>query len=360
MKPMTHGLAGLCALGLLAAPAAAQNLMISSALPQVHFWTGVSMDGFADAMEAETDLSFTRFYGGELTAIGRELDALQAGAADVVSPLLAPYIAGAFPLTDITQLPVYGTDSPAITRAFQKLLDSDEVLKDGKTFYQYEIEPKGIRVWALGASAAYAISTTGRSIDAPADFQGLPIRAGAALQTMTLENLGVNPVTMPAAQAYEALSRRTLEGILLSVGDWRSYSLEDMLTFTIDGVALGHWESYKAISDASWDRLDADQQAAFDRNARATALATADYIENQEREVRELASSKGARFIDIAEMSPEMQAHIADASLATWRQWIERTEAAGHPARAAAVIWARLVQEEGGELPAGVAAYLAD
>ena len=93
---------------LLSGAALAQtNLMISASLPQVHFWVGQHMDPFADAIEAETngEIAFTRFYAGELTSVGRELDAQQGGTVAVAAPLLAPYHEGTFPLSDVTQLP---------------------------------------------------------------------------------------------------------------------------------------------------------------------------------------------------------------------------------------------------------------
>ena len=339
--------------------AIAKDLTISSALPQVHFWTGQYMDPFADMLEARTSVSLTRFYAGELVGVGRGLDALQGGAVDIVSPLLAPYHPGKFPLSDISQLPVYNTDSVSITKAFQKLLDSDVELKDGKTFYDYEVRDKGIVAWGLGATGPYAISTTGKKITRAADFKGLPIRAGAALQTMTLEQLGVTPVTMPASQAYEALTRGTLDGILLSVGDWKSYSLTEVLKFTIDGVALGHWESYHAISQDAWSKLSAEEQAAFDLAAREAARKNAEFIENQAKEVRKAAKAAGSRFAMVGSLNKELQNHIGTAALATWKQWIEQTQANGHPAKAAAVLWAGIVQEEGGVLPEGVAELLA-
>lgn len=353
-------LAGVAALIAGALPAAAQNLMISASLPQVHMWVGQSLDPFADKMEERTSLTFTRFYAGELVGVGRGLDALQGGTVDIISPLLAPYIPGAFPLTDISQLPVYGTDSAQITRAFQKLMDSDVALKDGKTFYQLEIEPKNIVAWALGASGPYAINTVSKVIASPADFKGLPLRAGAALQTMTLQNLGVNPVTMPAAQAYEALSRKTIEGILLSVADWKSYSMTELLKFSIEGVALGHWESYVAISKASWDKLTPDQQKAFDETAREVALQNAEFIQKQYVEVKAAAEKAGTTFVQASSLPQDLQDHIAAASVATWKQWIETLEGQGQPARKAAQLWASLVIDEGGELPPGVADYLKD
>lgn len=346
---------------LLSSTALAQtNLMISASLPQVHFWVGQHMDPFADAIEAETngDIAFTRFYAGELTSVGRELDALQGGTVNVAAPLLAPYHEGTFPLSDVTQLPTIGTNSELMTRAFLKLMDDDTELAEGKTFYQYEIEPKEIRAWPVATTAAYAISFSGENPDSVSGLSGKPMRAGSALHTIFLNELGVTPVTMPSSASYEALSRGTVEGTILSIGDWRSYSLQDVLTHTITGVAVGHWGSYLAVNNATWDAMTPEQQEVWDRVARDIAMQNATGIDAQDLEVQEEAAAAGSVFTEITDMSQEMQDHIALASTETWKTWVEQTEAAGHPGRATAKRWAKLVVEEGGELPAGVADFL--
>jgi len=63
--------------------------------------------------------------------------------------------------------------------------------------------------------------------------------------------------------------------------------------------------------------------------------------------------------VSINDLSPAMKAHIDKAAADTWVAWIEKTEADGHPARAAAKLYAELIQAEGAKLPAGVAEYLA-
>ena len=351
--------AAVLALGGLAAGAAgAQGLTISASLPKVHFWVGQHMDPFANQIESATKIKFKRFYAGELVGVGRELDALKGGTIDVAAPLLAPYHEGRFALSDVTQLPTYGTNSVMITKAFQKLLDSPAKVKGDKTFYQYEIADKGIRAWPLGSTAAYALSTTGKALQAPADLKGMPLRAGSALHTIVLQQLGATPVTMPASQAYEALSRGTVNGLVLSVGDWKSYSFQDLLKYTITGVALGHWESYLATSDAVWNKLSAADKQAWDRTAREVALKNAEGIDKQDVEVRQASEKAGGKFVAIDSLSPGMRAHIAKASANTWIQWIEATEKKGHPAKATARLWAQLVQGEGGKLPDGVAQYL--
>ena len=340
-------------------PATFESLTISAGLSQTHFWVGNYMDPFADTIEVETDLAFTRFYAGELVAVGGELDALESGVISVAAPLLAPYHEGRFPLSDVTQLPTYGTDSRMITRAFQRLLASEIEVRAGKTFYDYEITDKRLVAWGLGATGAYAISTTGAELNRVEDFRGMPVRAGSALHTIVLERLGVTPVTMPAASAYEALSRGTIDGIILSIGDWVSYSLEELLTYTLTDVAIGHWQSYLAVTQRTWDGLTDDQRDSWARVADAVTTSNAEYIDEQDGAVRVRALASGATFVPVQQLPVAMRDHIARAATETWIQWIEQTERNGHPARATAVLWAELVVAQGGTLPDGVANYLA-
>lgn len=356
-------LAATAMLGLaFAGTAAAADLIISSGLGKPHLWVGAHMDPFADAIEKGSGgkIKFTRFYAGELSAVGRELDSLNGGVIGVAAPLLAPYHEGRFPLSDVSQLPTYGTTSPMVTRAYQKLLDSDVKLKDGKTFYQYEIGQKGIRVWALGATAPYSISTVKKVLKEPQDFNGTPLRAGSALHTIMLGKLGATPVTIPGPQAFEAASRGTIEGLVIAISDWPSYSLQQVLRHSIVDVSIGHWESYLAISDAAWAQLTDEQKQLFDKTAREIALKNAEQWEARVGTVREDSIKKyGGSFVSINTLSAAMKSHVETAAANTWTAWIEKTEAAGHPAKAAARLYAELIQAEGGKLPTGVAEYLA-
>lgn len=347
---------------VLAGPVQAAEFIISTGLGKPHLWVGAHMDPFADAIEKASNggITFTRFYAGELSAVGRELDSLTSGTIQVAAPLLAPYHEGLFPLSDVTQLPTYGTDSPKVTRAFQKLLDSDQQLKDGKTFYQYEIADKGIRAWALGATAPYSISTAKKVFKEPEDFKGVPLRAGSALHTIMLEKLGSTPVTMPGSAAFEAASRGTIEGLIIAISDWPSYSLQQIMRHSIVDVSIGHWESYLAVSDDAWSQLSDEQKTLWDKTARDVALTNAAQWEARVGTVKEASiKDDGGEFTSINDLSPAMRAFIDKAAADTWITWIEKTEGNGHPARAAAKLYSELIQSEGGKLPAGVADYLA-
>jgi C4-dicarboxylate-binding protein DctP len=49
---------------------------------------------------------------------------------------------------------------------------------------------------------------------------------------------------------------------------------------------------------------------------------------------------------------------VSKAATDTWIAWIEQMEAAGHPGKATASLYARFIKEAGGRLPDGVAQYL--
>lgn len=317
------------------------------------------MDVFADTIERQSGnrLKFIRYYGGELVGPGRELDALNGYLIDVAAPLLSPYHEGSFPLSDITQLPTYQTDSLQITSAFQALLDSRVPIANGKSFYQLEIESKGLVAWALGATEAYVIATSGAEIEEVADLQGMPMRAGSALQMLTIENLGATPVYLPSSQAYEALSRGVIDSVVLSIGDWESYSLQKLLTYSLTGLSLGHWESYLALKKETWEQLAPDLQQLWDQVARDVALKNARHISAQDRKVT-AESIKTVKFVDITSTSNELQDFIAESALRTWIEWVEKLESKGEPARAAAVLWVKFLEEEGGMAPPGVKDYL--
>lgn len=360
LRASARAIVGAALVAGFTASAGAENFTIASSLPRAHLWVSAHKDLFIEKMQEKTEgeITFTPFYAGEITGLGRELDALQNGVVDIVDPVVAPYHEGAFPLSEVTQLPTYETDAIMVTRAFQSMMDSDVEIINGKTFYDYEVGDKDIKAWGIGATAAYSISTTGKELTAPGDFEGVPMRAGSALQTIVLEKLGATPVTMPASQAYEAMSRGTIDGIVLAVVDWKSYSMEQLLRYTIEGVAIGQWESYLAITPDAWGRMSPEQQAIFDETAREVSIAAAERWESGMQAVRDEAVAAGAKFVSIDDLSEEMQAHIAKAAQDSWVDWIERLEGQGHPAKAAAKLYAEAIIAEGGVLPAGIDDYL--
>jgi len=336
-------------------------LRISSGLNPLHIWDGDYLMPFADRMEAAFPgrLEFERFHAAELCPTGKELEGLKGGSIDVAAPFLAPYHAGVFPLTDVSMMPVQDTDSLKAARAFTKLMYSDVPLKDGKTFYQLELDPQGIKGWPLGPTEPYRISTSGKRFDTPEDFQGVPLRAGARAHCVYLEQLGVTVVSMVGMEIYESMSRGTIDGPIYSVPDWESYGLTELIKYTIVGIGLGHWPSYLAVTTETWDKLPSDIQAKWNEVALDVCEYSAKaWIAKGEPVMKENVEKHGGVFEDVRDLNPSVQEAMYDACVATWKTWIEEEEAKGNPALACAKLWATYIVEEGGTLPEGVAEYL--
>jgi accessory colonization factor AcfC len=106
--------------------------------------------------------------------------------------------------------------------------------------------------------------------------------------------------------------------------------------------------------------LSDEQKTLWDKTARDIALTNAEKWEARVGTVKEASiKDDGGEFTSINDLSPAMKAFIDKAAADTWITWIEKTEGNGHPAKAAAKLYAELIQAEGGKLPAGVADYLA-
>ena len=336
-------------------------LRISSGLNPLHIWDHDYQMPFADRMEEAFPgrLEFERYHAAELCTLGKELECLKGGSIDVAAPFTAPYHVGVFPLTDVTMLPIQDTTSLSAARAFKKLLYSDVPLKEGKTFYELEIVPRGLKVWPLGPTEPYRISTSGKRFDKAEDFAGVPIRAGARTHCVYLEELGVTTISMKGMEIYEAITRGTIEGAIYSIPDWESYGLTELYRYTIVGIGLGHWPSYLAMLETTWDKLPADIQAKWDE----VALDMCEYsarawIAKGEPVMKENIEKYGGVFEDVRDLDPSVQEAMADACVGTWKRWIEEEEAKGNPALACARLWAEYIVEEGGTLPEGVPEYL--
>jgi len=338
------------------------TLRISSGVGDKHCWTAGHMQPFADKVEERTKgrIKFQRFVAGELCKAGTELECLRGGSVDVAAPFLAPYHAGVFPLTDVTMLPVLNTTTVEASRAFQKLLESKDPLKDGKTFYQLEIESRGLIAWPLAPTESYVISTTGKRFNSVSDIKGTPIRGGARAHLVFIKELGATEVYMTGMDAYEAFSRGTIEGIVFSIPDWKSYGFTELIRYTVTGISLGHWPSYIAVTKKTWDKLPDDVKQIWNETAREMVMESSKYwISLKEPTIKESKEQFKAVFQDLSELDPGVQKAFSTAALNTWKTWIEEEEKKGNPAKATAKLWAQLIVQEGGVLPDGIEKYLA-
>ena len=85
----------------------------------------------------------------------------------------------------------------------------------------------------------YHIFTARQIVQSDKDVQGLKLRTTGGAQDLTLRSIGAVPVRMAAPEAYESLSRGTLDGLLFPLESVVSYGLDKLVKHVTDGTGFG-------------------------------------------------------------------------------------------------------------------------
>lgn len=316
---------------------------------------------FAPWMEAVVEktngqVEFELYTGGELVSMGDEVNALESGLIDLALPIFNLYDQSSFPLSEVTMLPVAKSDPEIATKAYATLMYGDNVLKDGKTFYDLEYGDKNLHVWSTPLADAYALSTTGDPIESIDELKSMRLRTPTRLIEFFTNNLGATPITMPQVDVFEALNRGAIDGNFIAVTDWKSYGYHDLFTYTLEGANLGHFSAVFGMTKDKWESLPENVQTALDEASKDLMVngEFANILAEINDEIRQLATDNGAIFENVADKPADIKDAVQNAMADTWYEWIEKVEQEGHPGREAAKVWRDAIIEAGGEIPEGL------
>src|SRR5262249_32392566 len=89
------------------------------------------------------------------------------------------------------------------------------------------------------------------------------LRASGGAQDLTLRKFGIVPGRMAPPEIYEALSRGTIDGTVLSFVSVESYKLTDIVKSATVGQNFGTVVTTYSISDERWQRIPKQLQEAL-------------------------------------------------------------------------------------------------
>ncbi|MGO4888377.1 TRAP transporter substrate-binding protein DctP [Anaerobacillus sp. MEB173] len=331
------------------------NLRLSSGLSM----KSGAMEGFfvpwMDRVEEETDgkVQFEVFTSGELVPVTEELRALKDGTIDIAAPIYTPYDSQRFPLSEVTMLPLTNSDAKIAAQAYANLMKSDVILKDRKTFSELEFEANGIKALPTNIAEKAVISTVDHPIRTVEDFN-LSLRTSTRVSEIFAKHVGISTVTMPATEQYDALSRGTVDGAIISIPDWTGYGVHELFTFALEGLNLGHFSYIWAMPKEKWDNFPEDVQQIMEDVAYEEVITGAELWLERDKETKEYLLEKGGQIGEFSELDPETRQVLEEGIINTWREWIEDLENRGEPGLEVAILWRDLIVELGGEVPEGV------
>ncbi|GGY09139.1 ABC transporter substrate-binding protein [Litchfieldella qijiaojingensis] len=256
-RTLSHCLVALSIAGLSATAHSATTLRMA------HFWPGASginqdiFEVWAKTVEEESggDLRVQNFPSGTLAKADDIYEAVVNGIADI-GLTAQGYTAGRFPLSQIVELP--GVSDNALQGAciLQTLYD------DGHLDEEYA-DTRPLFMFTTGPGYIHTIDT---DVQTPADLEGLRIRRPTAVAGDILENMGANPVGMPAPDIYTSMQRGVIDGLSFPWEGLKGFRINELVEYHTQ-VPFYSLIFVATMSQRSYDRLSPEQQAVIDANS---------------------------------------------------------------------------------------------
>ncbi|MCX5871614.1 MAG: TRAP transporter substrate-binding protein DctP, partial [Deltaproteobacteria bacterium] len=177
------------------------ELNYSIFFPATHGHTLLATE-WAKEVEKRTDgaVKINMFPGATLTPADQTYDGVVKGIADIGMSVLS-YTKGRFPLSEVIDLPLgykSGVQATKLANAFYKQFDPKE-LSDVKVLYLHGHGP--------------GIFHTKKPVKAMEDLKGMKIRCSGT-SAKVVSALGATPVAMPQNEAYDALQKGVVDGVV--------------------------------------------------------------------------------------------------------------------------------------------------
>ncbi len=296
MKKTVATMLALSLAGALAArPSAALELKVADSFPSGHYLVRLMLKPWMDDVTKRSNGAVTfSYYPNQ--QIGKAADMLrltQSGVVDI--GYIAPsYASDKMPLSEVAQLPEAFSTSCAGTLAYWK------TARQG-LLAQQEYAPNKIRLLMEVVLPPYQVFTVKQKVESLDDIQGLKLRTTGGAQDLTMRAIGAVPVRMSAPDAYESLSRGTLDGLLFPQESVASYGLDKLVKHATVGVSFGSFIVAYSISQAAWERLPADVKKAFDEASEAIEPAVCAAVDKEQDGSRQRLEQAGVSFEPIPE-----------------------------------------------------------
>lgn len=314
--------AAITGVTLSSMPAMAADVTLRFAHP----WPGNSdiakgLEAWGNSLQqASDDRIEVEFYPAQtLTKAAKAYDAVVGQIADVAATVQG-YTANRFPLTQVIELPGLVDSAARGSCVLQKLYD------EGNIASEYA-DSHVLFVWTNGPGHLHL---NGKSVKKPEDVSGLRIRRPTTVVGQLLENLGAQPVGMPAPDAYTALQRGVLDGVAIS---W-----DGAMVFRLNEIADHHTELnlyslsfVVAMNKGVYAALPDDLKEVVDQHAgEKWSQFMAGIFDDLDRQSLESVKTRGDEVI---ELDSAIQAAWQPALEQVTESYLKELEGQGLPAR---------------------------
>lgn len=235
--------------------ALAETLKVSSFLPPKHTWNR-AIAAWGEELSAKTGgtLNVEIFPAGQLGPPPRQFDLVRSGGADI-AVILHGATPGRFALTELAGLPLVhpsaGQDSAITSRRLTEL--APDFLA---------AEHAGTKILWFGVTPPLKMHFAKLEPSSLEALKGARIRYAGTVWQQMIEALGASPVPVPPAESADAMGKGVVDGASFPFEATIPFDLAPVSKYSLEpGLASATFAL--VLSDAAWNRLTPEQQAAI-------------------------------------------------------------------------------------------------
>lgn len=244
--------------------------------------------------------------GGKAPELYRQV---RDGLADIVWTLPS-YTPGQFKRLEVFELPgVHRNSARATNMAIQAMMP------------MLEEDLEEVHTLLLHVNSGYALHMRGQELTGVEDLRGVKLRTPSRIVGWLMDEWGAEPVSMPAPDLPQALSKGAIEGALLPFEAAGPMKLDELTDYSVEGpnhLRSGTTIFLFAMNKERYEELPDDLKAVIDANSGADiAEEMGAGFDRVEREIAaQFASSR-----PVIELSPKAWAGFETASQAVIDRW---------------------------------------
>lgn len=307
-------LAGLIGSTMFARAADPVNLRVADSFPKGHFLVKLVLEPWMEAVKKRTNnaVSFEHYPAQQLGKAADMLKLTQTGVADI--GYVAPgYVSDKMPVSEVAMLPEAFAHSCQGTLAYWKLAHEGVIAEQ-------DYAANHIRLLLVVTLPQYRIFTVKQPVKDVADVTGLKLRSTGGAQDLTLRAIGAVPVRMAAPDAYESLSRGTMDGLLFPLESVVAYGADKLVKHATDGLGFGSFIVAYSISEAAWKKLTPEIQKAMVDAANEIIPSACQEVQKADETTKAKLEAAGVRFEPLhADKFKELLKGVAQ----TWAQGLD-------------------------------------
>lgn len=255
-------------------------------------------------------VEITYYPGGTLTPAPGIYDGVVNGLSDIGMSCFS-YTMGRFPASELVDLP------HAYPNGWVATMVANDFYKE---FQPAELDD--VHVLYLHAHGPGVVFSTKKPVRTLEDLQGMQIR-GTGVGVQIMDTLGAKGVGKPQGEAYELLSKGTVDGSFAPLEVLKGWKQAEVVKYVTNCYAVGNTtDMFVVINKAKWDSMPANIQKIFtevseewiDKHAKAWTYAdksgTDFFLTFEGRELIQLSSDEMAKWVETA--SPLIEQYITD------------------------------------------------